>query len=72
MVELRRRGVAGVVICSESFLGLAQGQAQNLGDPDLPLAVIAHPLGGLVEDEVRGRAAQAVPGILAVLRGGAS
>jgi hypothetical protein len=62
--------VPAVVICSDSFLALGRGQARNLGDPDLPIAVITHPLGGLGADEVRARAAEAAPQVIALLRGG--
>jgi hypothetical protein len=62
--------VLAAVICSDSFLALGAGQAKNLGDPDLPIAVITHPLGGLGADEVRARAAEAAPQVIALLRGG--
>lgn len=58
-----------VVLCSEPFLNLARTQAKVLGVPDLPLLVIAHPLGGLAVDEVGQRALQALPQLLQVLRG---
>lgn len=46
-----------VTICSSEFVALGRAEAEALGIPALPLAVIRHPLGGLAADEVRQRAA---------------
>ena len=35
-----------MTICTEAFVGLAREEAKNLGMPDLPLAIIKHPIGG--------------------------
>jgi hypothetical protein len=35
-----------VTICTEAFIGLAREESKNLGMPDLPLAIIKHPIGG--------------------------
>lgn len=56
MCELRKRGVAAAVICSEPFLGLAKTQARVFGFPDLQIILIPHPLGGLDLDGVKSRA----------------
>jgi hypothetical protein len=45
---------AAVTICSTAFATLGRDQAQALGCPDLPIAVIAHPFGLLTRDEIRG------------------
>lgn len=68
MAELRRRGVLTVVICSEPFLKLGKNQARVFGVPDLPLIVIPHPLGGISLDEVKARAENALPHLVALLR----
>ena len=64
MAELRKRGLVTAVICSAPFLKLGQNQARTFGVPDLPLILIAHPLGGLDLNSVRGRADVAVPQIV--------
>ena len=46
-----------VTICSSEFVALGRAEAEALGMPDLPLAIIQHPLGGLAPEEVRQRAA---------------
>ena len=45
-----------VTICSSEFVALGRAEAEALGIPDLPLAVIQHPLGGLAVEEVSQRA----------------
>ena len=46
-----------VTICSSEFVALGRAEAEALGIPDLPLAVIQHPLGGLAAEQVGQRAA---------------
>ena len=46
-----------VTICSSEFVALGRAEAEALGMPALPLAVIQHPLGGLATEDVRQRAA---------------
>ena len=45
-----------VLIATDVFLGLAQGEAQAYGYPELPILVIPHPLGVRPEAEVREQA----------------
>ena len=61
MAELRKRGLATAVICSDPFLKLGKAQAHVFGVPDLPLVMIAHPLGGLGIEQVERRALVALP-----------
>ena len=68
MIEMRRRGIPAVVICSELFVQLGRTQAQVLGVPDLPLIVIKHPLGGLALLDVKARADSALAQLLDLLR----
>ena len=68
MCELRKRGLATAVIVSEPFLKLGKTQARVFGVPDLPLLLIAHPLGGLSLEQVEGRAGQAIPQVLKLIR----
>ena len=55
MSQLRHKGVAAAVICSEPFVRLAKAQAAIAGVPDLPLIVIPHPLGGATQVEGQAR-----------------
>jgi len=56
MCQLRHRGVAAAVICSEPFVQLAKTQAAVGGVADLPLIIIPHPLGGASLEVVKARA----------------
>ncbi len=69
MTELRKRGLITAVVCSTAFETLGRTQARVLGVPDLPLIMIAHPLGGVSLDEVRARAQVAIPQIVELFRG---
>ena len=47
-----------MTVCSTAFLTLGRSQAKALGNPDLPIAVIAHPFGLRKRGEVRQMAEQ--------------
>ena len=47
---------------------LAKNQARINRQPDQPLVVIDHPLGGVTADVVEARVAQALPLVLAEIR----
>ena len=68
MCELRKRGLVTAVICSEPFLKLGKNQSRVFGVPDLPLLLIAHPLGGLDLEGVKGRAHSAVPQVIELIK----
>jgi len=67
MCTLRKQGILGVVICSDTFLPLARMQARVLGVPDLDIVAIPHPLGGLALEELRARASLAITSLLTIL-----
>jgi hypothetical protein len=46
-VELERRGIPTVAVCSHLFVNLGQAERRALGMPQLPLAITQHPIGGL-------------------------
>lgn len=64
MAQLTKRGLLAAVVVSDSFMKLGKAQARVFGVPDLPLLEIRHPLGGLNMDQVRERAAVAMPQLL--------
>jgi hypothetical protein len=67
MVELRKRGLVTAVICSEPFQKLGKTQARVFGVAELPLVMIAHPLGGLALADVTKRAEAAIPQVLKLI-----
>jgi hypothetical protein len=64
-----KRGKAAVTVCSTAFLTLGRAQAKALGNPELPIAVIAHPFGLRKRDEVRQIAEKCVQDIAALVEG---
>ena len=68
MAQLTKRGLIAAVVCSDSFMKLGKAQAKVFGVPDLPLLQIAHPLGGLAIEQVRERAAVALPQLTELLK----
>ena len=57
------------VICTEEFVASSKAQAAICGNPLYEFAVVAHPIGSLTADELRARAAAAVPQVIAILTG---
>jgi hypothetical protein len=54
-------------VCSTAFASLGRTQAQALGHPELPLAIIPHPFGIRTRDEVRAIAVKCVDDIARLL-----
>ncbi|MBS0638353.1 MAG: hypothetical protein JSS43_00690 [Proteobacteria bacterium] len=67
-MELRKRGLAGVVIATETFrpLVLAQAKARKL-EPHL--IVVKHPVGGLNTAELQDRIDTAFEGLKLEMKG---
>jgi hypothetical protein len=68
-VEAAKHRLAAVTVCSTAFTLLDHTQAQSLGYPDLPIAVIPHPFGNRTRDEVRQLAAGCVDDIVQLICG---
>jgi len=62
-------GVPTVTICTEAFIGLAREESKNLGMPNLPLAIIKHPIGGESLAVIRQRAEDALAQVAQGLTG---
>jgi len=61
--------VPTAVIVTSEFLHEARVQREALGMTGLVPVVIQHPLSSLSEEEIRGRAAQALEQVIGVWRG---
>jgi len=68
-MSLESLGVPTAVIVTTTFLHEARVQREALGMQGLVPVVIEHPLSSLSEEEIRGRASQAVAQVLGVWRG---
>ena len=55
-MELERRGIPTVTVCSHLFQRLGDLERRSLGQPELPLAVTPHPIGGLAPAAVTAKA----------------
>ena len=58
-----------MTICTEAFIGLAREESKNLGMPDLPLAIIKHPIGGESLAVIHQRAEDALEQVIRGLTG---
>jgi hypothetical protein len=68
-IELEALGVPTAVIVTTEFLHEARVQRTALGMEGIVPVVIPHPLSSLTEDEIKARAAAALPQVLAVWQG---
>jgi len=68
-ISLESLGIPTAVIVTTTFLHEARVQREALGMQGLVPVVIEHPLSSLSDDEIRGRAAQALAQVLGVWRG---
>ena len=68
-MELERRGIPTVTVCSHLFRRLGDLERRSFGLPDLPLAVTQHPIGGLPSDAVTAKADALLDLVIAGLTG---
>jgi hypothetical protein len=66
-LSAERRGVPGVAIITDHFVVTARALAGIHGLPEYPFVVIAHPIAGNPDDELRGKAERALSSIVSVL-----
>jgi len=66
-VELERRGVATVTVCSHLFQRLGEVERRSLGMPDLPMAIAPHPIGGMPAETASAKADSLFETIVAAL-----
>ena len=68
-MELERRGIPTVTVCTHLFVTLGNVERRSLGMPDLPLAIPQHPLGGLLAEAVKEKADALLEQVGGVLTG---
>ena len=66
-MELEKRGVPTVTICTHRFKVLGEVERRALGMPELPMAIAPHPLGGLKPDAVEAKAEALLEQVIAGL-----
>ncbi len=67
MVELERKGIATVTLCTTGFRNAGMKQAAMLGIPGLPIVDVPFPFASLPPEQARARGAQAFEAIVAAL-----
>ena len=58
-----------MLIATDEFAALARVAARAQGLPDARIATVAHPIGGITDEALRGRAESAVDEVLTILTG---
>lgn len=66
-MQLETAGIPTVVVTTTAFEGLTREVARSLGFPDLRVAVVEHPLGGITADAVGARADGLVESLVSLL-----
>ena len=69
-VAFERRGIPAAVVCTDAFTVTADAMAALKGATGYRYATTAHPVAVLGPDEVRKRAEEALPQVVALLTGG--
>ncbi|MBI3972265.1 MAG: hypothetical protein HY332_13350 [Chloroflexi bacterium] len=64
---MERRGVPAALVSTEPFIPTVQAILSMSGVPEYPYAVVAHPIGRLMDEELDARVAAALPQVVRVL-----
>ena len=65
MCSIEKLGTPTITLATADFLELARATARAKGVPDLAIASIPHPIGGIVEQEIRSKARSSIEEIVA-------
>ena len=66
-IEMEKRGVPAVAICTEPFISSAKAMSKLGGIPDYPFVILPHPMAHLSDEELRDYAVRAAPDTLRIL-----
>lgn len=66
-IELEKRGIPSISICSHEFAPLGRIAAQALGMANLPMVIVPHPIGGVDPKEVARKADDAFEDMIEAL-----
>jgi hypothetical protein len=66
-IAFERRGIPAAVICTEPFQPMGRATAVVAGLPDYAFLLVPHPMGRLSPEELRARAAETLPAVVALL-----
>ena len=60
-IELEKRGVPTITICTDMFVQTSEVMARVKGFASYPFLIVPHPIGNLQPEELRDRAQHAAP-----------
>jgi hypothetical protein len=63
---MEARGVPTVMMCTDEFSQLGRNEAESLGLPYLPIALVPHPLGGQKPEQIAKKADFSVDQVVAI------
>lgn len=63
---MENRGVPTVMVCTDEFSQLGRNEAESLGLPYLPIALVPHPLGGQKQDQILEKAEKSIDQVVAI------
>ena len=66
-MELESQGIPTVTVGSHLFVRLAETERRALGMPDLPMAIVPHPIGGMKSEDVQAKADEVLDVVVAAL-----
>lgn len=69
-ISLEKRGIPTAVLISDQFIPGVQAIAKTRGMDDYPFVVVKHPIGSLTDENLDGRAEDALPQVLEILLNG--
>jgi hypothetical protein len=64
---MESRGIPTVMFCTDEFSLLGRNEAEGLGMPALPIALVPHPLGGQRPDAILEKADKALDQVVKIL-----
>jgi hypothetical protein len=64
---MESRGIPTVMFCTDEFSLLGRNEAESLGMPALPIALVPHPLGGQRPDAIIEKADKALNQVVNIL-----
>lgn len=64
---MENRGVPTAMICTDEFSVLGRSEAESLGMPGLPIALVPHPLGGQKAVQIQEKAAAVLSQVVDIL-----
>jgi len=67
MIQVERKGIPTVTLCTAGFVNAGNKQASNMGIPDLRIVSIPFPFATLPPEKARARGAEALDAVVAAL-----